>query len=60
MFSVNLQNKKTDYDHMSPIRLTLSRYEIILYLFIGILAVILRFWDLGYRSVGYDESLHLF
>ncbi len=60
MFSVNLKNGKTDYDYMSPIGLIRSRYEIILYLFIGIISVVLRFWDLGYRSVGYDESLHLF
>ena len=60
MFSVNLKNGKTDYDYVSPIGLIRSRYEIILYLFIGIIAVVLRFWDLGYRSVGYDESLHLF
>tara|TARA_Y100000590_G_scaffold418260_1_gene518776 strand:+ start:3299 stop:5596 length:2298 start_codon:yes stop_codon:yes gene_type:complete len=60
MFSVNLKNEKTGYYHINPIGLMRSRYEIIPYMFIGILAVILRFWDLGYRSVGYDESLHLF
>ena len=60
MSSVNLKNAKADYDYMSPIKLIRSRYEIILYLFIGMAAVALRFWDLGSRSVGYDESLHLF
>ena len=37
-----------------------DRWEIVFYLTIILVASALRLWDLGFRAVGYDESLHAF
>ena len=37
-----------------------DRWEIIVYTLIILLTSALRLWDLGFRAVGYDESLHAF
>ena len=60
MSLLNLKNIKHDYRSEGLVSVLRQRHEIILYLFIGLSAIGLRFWDLGFRSMGYDESLHLF
>ena len=37
-----------------------SHWEVAAYVLLVVIAASMRFWDLGARAIGYDESLHMY
>ena len=43
-----------------PLSLLASHWEVIAYVLLVVIAASMRYWDLGARAIGYDESLHMY